>query len=494
MSLLALDLASLPPEKLSTAERFALLPEAERAEVLSMLADEAAEALRFDWQFWARPEQRPPSTLEWAIWVLLGGRGSGKTRAGSEWANEKANTDAGSIGLFVAANPRDARDVMIEGRSGVTRTGHPSRRPTYEPSKLLLTWPNGTTAHVRSAHDPDGIRGVSADWAWCDELGKWRRQQEAWDQARFAIREGRRPQTVVTTTPTSSPVVRQLLGADRTKAQPPGTIVAERPSTFRNAANLAPDFLAELLAMYEGTRLGEQELYGLLIEDVEGALWTGALIERGRITHGFERTDSGLLVPAAVTLRTVVVGVDPPGSVNTECGIVAAGADDRRPATAYVLADYSLKGTPGEWGRAVVRCYHDTGADAVVVERNYGGDMVKHTIGTVPAHEHEGRAYPPGDGVRVREVNATRGKAIRAEPVAGFYEQTPPRTRHVGRFPELEDEQRTWIVNEPGQRSPNRLDALVWAITDLLIQHAHGTGRTSGRAVANRTLPQPQIG
>lgn len=476
------------------AERFALLSPDDRAEVLAELADEAAEALRFDWQFWARPEQRPPTGLEWAIWLLNGGRGSGKTRSGAEWVNEKAAAEPGSIGLFVAATPRDARDLMIEGRSGVTKIGHPSRRPKYEPSKLLLTWPNGTEAHVRSAADPDSIRGVSADWAWLDEVGKWKRQQEAWDQSRFAIREGRRPQTIVTTTPTSSPVIRMLLGADRTKAPPPGTIVADRPSTFRNAANLAPDFLAELLAMYEGTRLGEQELYGLLIEDVEGALWTGALIERGRITAGFERTESGLLVPAGTTMRTVVVGVDPPGSVNTECGIVAAGADNRRPATAYVLADYSCKGTPGEWGRAVVRCYHDTNADAAVVERNYGGDMAMNTIATVPAHEHEGRNYPPGDSVRVREVNATRGKAVRAEPVAGFYEQSPPRVRHVGRHPELEDEQRTWIVNEPGQRSPNRLDALVWAITDLLIQHAHGTGRTSGRAIANRSMPTPQFG
>lgn len=478
------------------AERLALLPDDERADVLSQLADEAADALRFDWQFWARPEQRPPSEVErlWSIWLLIGGRGSGKTRAGAEWANEIANERPGSTGLFVAANPRDARDLMIEGRSGVTRIGHPSRRPKYEPSKLLLTWPNGTEAHVRSAHDPDGIRGVSADWAWCDEAGKWKRQQEAWDQTRFAIREGMHPQTVVTTTPTSSPVVRMLLGADRNKPQPPNTLVAERPSTFRNAANLAPEFLAELLAMYEGTRLGEQELYGLLIDDVEGALWTGALIERGRIAHGFERTETGLLVPANTVMRNVVVGVDPPGSVNTECGIVVAGADARRPPTAFVLDDYSCKGSPGEWGRAVVRAYHDWSADAVVVERNYGGDMATNTIATVAEHTHDGRTYPPGDSVRTREVTATRGKAIRAEPVAGFYEQSTPRVRHVGRHPELEDEMRTWIVNEPGQRSPNRLDALVWAITDLLIEHRHGTGRTSGAAVARQQLPTPQFG
>lgn len=464
-----LDLHQLPADQLSLAERVAALPPTERAKLLDTWDDDHLRALTYDWDFWARPDQQPPDD-PWSIWAVVGaGRGAGKTRAGAEWVRKKtrAGLRAGP-GVFIGATPADVRDLMVEGPSGILNVGAPSERPTYEPSKRLLTWPNGVVAHCRSGADPESIRGLNLGWAWCDELAKWRFVNEAWANLRFALRVGD-PQTVITTTPKPLKLLRDILARKL-----PGTAVAPRVSTYRNLANLAPAFIAEMMATHEGTRLGRQELWGELLEDVEGALWTHSMIDVDRWRGEWNETESGIYAPVLPDMRRVLIGVDPPGSVHTECGIVAVGvATDGR---AYVLADYSVKGSPGEWAKAVVRCAHDNDADVIVGERNYGGDMVKHTVATVPADD----VYPAGSSFRYADAHATRGKQVRAEPVVGLYEQH--KVVHVGTHPELEDEQTTWVPDEPGP-SPNRVDALVWAITFGMIGRPHKPGRGAARQI-----------
>lgn len=486
-----LDLRTLPPEQLSVVERLALLPEAERKGVYERLTEEQAKAMRYDWSVWARPDQLPPEG-DWRVWVLSAGRGAGKTRSGAEWVRKKGPQRR--VGMLVAANPRDARDFMLEGRSGVLTISPPGEAPKYEPSKLLLTWPNGAVAHVRSAEDPDSLRGPSLDWAWVDELTKYKYPESTWDNLRFSLREGVNPQTVITTTPRPLPLFKKIVGHGPLTTRPliKGTAIAPRISTFRNQANLAPEFLEEMIDTYLGTTLGEQELMALLVEDVEGALWKSAMIEVDRLLPEpgggrWLRNAFGFLVPGWLRFSEVAVGIDPPGSETTECGIVVAASDADTNRGGYVLDDRSTTGSPGVWAKASIRAYHDWQADFVVVERNFGGDMVENTIRTVESWEENGVLYPSGQDVRVVEVTASRGKAVRAQPIVGKYEQH--RVHHLGRFALLEAEMTTWVPDS-GQDSPNRLDALVWALTRLLLKG----GPSAIRHSAGEMLPKPALG
>jgi phage terminase large subunit-like protein len=361
------------------------------------------------------------------------------TRTGAEWV--RAEVEAGRRGkwAFVGATSADVRDVMVEGESGILRCASPWCRPHYEPSKRRLTWPNGATATMFSGDEPDQLRGPNRDGAWGDELAKWKYPQETWDNLEMVLRAGNDPRAVVTTTPRPIPVIRELL----TDAQ---TVVV-RGSTYDNAVNLAPSFLQRILTKYEGTRLGRQELHAEILEDNPAALWQRALLEQHRVLK-------------APTLTRIVVGVDPEVSSaedSAETGIVVAakGSDGH----GYVLDDCTFRGTPHQWASAAITAYHKWHANLLVAETNQGGEMVRQTIQSVDAT------------VPYKGVHASHSKQARAEPVAALYEQG--RIHHVGTFGELEDQQCQWVAGTGP--SPDRLDALVWALTELLLDE-HETG------------------
>lgn len=391
----------------------------------------------------ALPHQKPPHPGDWTLFLLLGGRGAGKTRAGAEWITRfiRERTSPARIAL-VSETYADGREVMIDGESGLARVGGRRGRPRFEPSRRRLVWPNGSVAYVFSSEDPDGLRGHQFHAAWGDELSKWRHAEETWSNLQLALRLGERPRQVVTTTPRPSALLKRLMAAS-------GTHNAHA-TTYANAKNLSRAFLDEIAAVYEGTALGRQELLGELIEDVAGALWTRKMIELSRIAapQGFH-----------AGLDRIVVAVDPPatsGENADECGIIVAGVlNGEGGPTAYVLADRSAGGlTPREWAGRAISAYHEFLADRIVVETNQGGEMAREII----------RQIDPA--VAVRDVRASRGKRLRAEPVASLYEQG--RVRHAGCFPLLEDQMATFTGE--GGKSPDRLDALVWAIADLLLR------------------------
>ena len=384
----------------------------------------------FDWSCWARPAQLAPDG-DWRIWLILAGRGFGKTRSGAEWVRQQVERNqAGRIAL-VGATAADVRDTMIEGESGLLRIFPDETRPRYEPSKRRVTFTNGAIATTYSADEPDRLRGPNHDAAWADEVAAWR-YPEAWDQLMFGLRIGDRPRAVATTTPRPPRLIRNL--ADR-----PDCVVT-RGSTYDNADNLSPAFLDEMKQRYEGTRLGRQELEAEMLLDADGALWTRDMLDDARTTT----------VP---NLRRIVVAIDPAATANAdsdETGIIVAGADDH--GHGYVLEDRSMRGSPAEWASAAITAHHVHKADRIVAEANQGGDMISHTLRTVDA------------SVPVKLVHASRGKRTRAEPVAALYEQG--RVHHAGTFPELEDQLCTWTPDGP---SPDRLDALVWALSELLV-------------------------
>ncbi len=388
------------------------------------------ESLYYTWRLWARPEQLPPAG-EWLTWLLLAGRGFGKSRTGAEWAREQARSMPGSHGALVAPTAADARDVMVKTLLACTPRWEGLR---YEPSKRALVWANGSTATVYSAEEPDRLRGPQHHWAWCDEVAAWAYAEDCWDMLQMTLRLGERPRAVVSTTPRPATLVRRLV-AD------PGTIIS-RGSTFDNAENLSESFLQSVRERYEGTRLGRQELYAEILDDVPGALWQRDLLDRLRVRE----------LPQ---MRRVVVAIDPAvtaGEESDETGIVVAGLG--KDGHAYVLSDLTCKDSPDGWARKAVRAYHLHKADRIVAERNQGGDMVEHTIRTVDKT------------VSYKSVVAKRGKYVRAEPVAALYEQA--RVHHVGAFPQLEDQQCRYVP-DGYDGSPDRVDALVWALTELML-------------------------
>lgn len=409
------------------------------ADMMQGLELAALQRLARSWALLRHPLQAPPEGT-WRNWLLMGGRGSGKTRAGAEWVHEIASAGEKSAVriALVGETLGDAREVMVDGLSGIARIAS-HKRPEVEISRRRLVWPNGAVAQMFSAEDPESLRGPQFHYAWCDEIAKWKHAEETFDMLQFSLRLGDDPRQVITTTPRPVPILKRLL-AD------PGTRLT-RLSTFGNAGNLAPGFIEALQARYGGTRLGRQELNGELIEDREDALWRRDRLEQ-------------LTVRLSEPLHRIVVGVDPPSGAGAQsvCGIVVAGLD--RLGRAVVLADCSVTGeSPASWATAVVRAFRRFEADRVVAEVNQGGEMVGALLKSVDAN------------LPVRMVRATRGKFLRAEPVAALYEQG--RVFHAARFADLEDQMCDFGPEGLSSgRSPDRLDALVWALTALLLEGA----------------------
>lgn len=454
-----------------TALALARLPEADRAAFLDSLTDEEKLDLYHRWEFWARPDQLAP-VWSWNIWLILAGRGWGKSRTGSEWVIAKAAECPGCRIALVARTAADYRDVMVEGESGILACSPPWFRPIWEPSKRRLTWPNGSTATCYSGDRPDQLRGPQHHFAWCDELAAWRYLVETWGNLQMGLRLPQyRPQVAVTTTPRPVALLKRLAKDARERR---GGVHVTGGRTRDNYANLAESF-RDLLASYEGTRLGRQELDGEILDDTENALWRYDQIEADRRTYGDVFHDDeaapefgSLKLP----MRRIVVAIDPAVSANeesNETGIIVAGLG--LDGHGYVLEDASGKYTATQWGQVAVDLYRKYAADRIVAETNQGGDLVEANIRAVG-----------GKSVAYQGVRATRGKVLRAEPVAALYERHL--IHHAGAFPELEGQLTTWT---PADTSPDRLDALVWAFTELMLGEG---GPLPGRQVPTKAAQQ----
>jgi phage terminase large subunit-like protein len=434
-------------------ELIAELPDDERE---AALRDLDPEQLKWDWSVWGRPEQTPPRDNSWDIGLALAGRGFGKTRMAAEWIRERAkDTSQGRLRfLLVARTAADVREVLVEGESGIMEISPPSERPNYQPSIRRLTWPNGNQAFCTSADEPDSLRGVQAHYSWGDEIAAWRLSPDgagmtAWDNLRFATRLGKKPQILATTTPKRVDLLYSLIK----EHEEHGNIWLTRGSSFDNSANMAPGYLQTLHNKYpDGTYQSKQELYGEMLDAVDGALWYDEMLEDGRLP----------MAPRGLPLR--VIGVDPtvaeqPGD---ECGIVvcsSTGEHDLYKREAYVLEDASIKASPQVWASAVVRMARKWGCP-VVAEVNQGGAMVRNAINAIDPT------------ITVIEVHARVGKQLRAEPIQLAYEQG--RVHHVGTQEKLEKQMTSWMPGE--NKSPDRVDALVHALTALLISPPPGFG------------------
>lgn len=406
-----------------------MLPEPERQQIIQALSPKEANALLFDWEFWAREKQLPPSG-DWLVWLIMTGRGWGKTRAAGEFVIREVKEGRAKRVALVAKTPADARDVMIEGESGLLNISPPWFKPEYEPSKRRLTWPNGAIATVYSSKEPDHLNGPQHDLAWGDEIRTWYSPQETWDMLMFGLRIGEHPRMVATTTPLPIALIKNLVKMS--------DVIVTWGSTYENRANLAPAFYSQIIQKYEGTRLGQQEIKAELLTDVPGALWK-------RIDIRYK--------PAPSMVR-VVVAIDPAmtsKASSDETGIIVAGKGID--GFAYVLADRSARVSPDSWARRAIQGFDDFKADKIIGEVNNGGDLVELTIRTVDKN------------VPYKAVHASRGKYIRAEPIAALYEQG--KVFHIQPFTELEDQMCTWFP-ESGE-SPDRMDALVWALTELML-------------------------
>lgn len=426
-------------QNLSLAEKLAALPIDQRMIALDGID---TDELLWDWHFWGRPSQFAPDT-DWLTWMILAGRGFGKTRSGAEWVrNIACGLTPETPGIarriaLVGETRSDVRKVMVEGESGILAVHPPEFKPEWIPSIRTLIWPNGCVATTYNASEPDELRGPQFDHAWCDELAKWRYVRETWDNLEFAMRLGDRPRSLITTTPRPIPLVRELLDES--------TTTATRGSMLANKSNLPDTFIKKIMKRYDGTRLGRQEIDGELVEDIDGALWPRNIIENARIRE------------VTSDLIRIVIGVDPSGSsagTGDDTGIIAVGMDDKDHF--YVLADWSLNGSPEKWASKAIACANEFQADRIIAESNYGGEMVRSVINSC------------GSNIPVKLVHASRGKVKRAEPIAALYEQG--RVHHVGGFSDLEDQMCGLVLGGeyygPG-KSPDRADALVWSLTEL---------------------------
>jgi phage terminase large subunit-like protein len=428
----------------SFAERLSGLSEKELVRLLRRFPDDELNGLMRNWDFWSRDAQREPEG-DWRVWLVMAGRGFGKTRAGAEWVRSVAENDGEARIALVAATLHEARSVMVEGPSGLLAIAPEKERPIYAPSLRRLVWRSGAQAMLYGAAEPESLRGPEHSHGWADEIAKWPGGEDAWDNLMMGMRLGVRPRIMATTTPRPVALLRRLVRES--------DVVVTRGRTVENEMNLPGSFLSAMEQGYGGTRLGRQELDGELIEEIEGALWTRDLIERRRVR-------------AAPAVKRMVIGVDPPASAHGDaCGIVAVAlcADGR----AYVVADASVSGrSPEGWARAVAEAAAAHGADRVVAEANNGGAMVESVLRAADF------------GLPVRLVHASRGKVARAEPVALLYESG--KALHCGAFPELEDEMCGLMVaggyEGPG-RSPDRADAMVWAMTELMLGSVRGEAR-----------------
>jgi phage terminase large subunit-like protein len=430
------------------------IPEEFKAALAHLSAAEA-QALLFDWLWWARANQLPPAG-NWAHWLILAGRGFGKTRIGAEmvriWIRDYTLVN------LIGATAADARDIMIEGESGILAICPRHERPLYVPSKRRLDWPNGARSLIFTADEPERLRGKQHEKLWADELASWRRP-EAFAQAMLGLRLGASPQVVITTTPKPIKLIRELIANAET--------VLTRGSTYDNLANLAPRFFDGIIRRYEGTRMGRQELNAELLEDVEGALWTSSMIDSARVRE----------VPDMVR---IVVAIDPAttsGEDADETGIVVAGRGVD--GDAYIFRDLSCRLSSNGWGGRAINAYREYGADRIVAEVNNGGDLVEDVLRVIDKN------------VSYRAVHASRGKVVRAEPISALYEQK--RVHHVGVFAELETQMCSFVPDHL-DGSPDRVDALVWALTELMLGSAgenlfeYYGGLLAERAAAGREL------
>lgn len=425
----------------------ASLPESERLEILSHLTEEQAYALQYDWNFWGRPEQLPPE--QWGkdgcfIWNLRMGRGAGKTRTGSEIFIKAIRFGGYKFPNLAGATAEDVREIMIEGESGILSCAPEDFRPEFIPSLKKLIWPNKVETHIYYGSEPNKARGPQSDYLWCDELAKWQFPEETFDNLLMGLRLGPNPLCMVTTTRRPTRFLMDL--EKRTDKQGRACTVVTRGRTQDNYKNLSPVFISTIISKYEGTRLGRQELEGCFLDDNPEALWKRADIDNNRVRQ----------IPQ---LSLVAVGVDPAvtskaGSDDTGIIVAGKGVDGR----GYVLGDYTVHDTPQKWAEAAITAYHKHKANKIVGETNNGGDLVELNIKTVDS------------SIRFESVHASRGKATRAEPISTLYEQG--KVSHFGTFPELEDQMTEWV---PGaEKSPDRVDALVWSLTALKITGSSG--------------------
>ena len=436
------------PFRAITADTIRQLPKAKVDALFKELGPVKLEELKHDWNFWARDNQLEPEGKDWNTWFINAGRGFGKTRSGVEWVRENVKRGVKRIAAVASTNS-DIERVMVKGESGFlsvcwkgdkTYAGKKMGFPEWSPTKRTLTWENGAQVQFFSAEEPERLRGPQFELAWCDETAAWNKDMDTWSMLQFCMRLGKHPRIMVTTTPKPTKLIRQIL-------KDPNTVVTTG-STFDNSANLAGTYLKAVKEQYEGTRLGRQELYAEVLEEAQGALWTTAMLDDASVKH-----------EAVPDLSRIVVALDPAITSNAESdmtGIVVAGIDVN--GVAYVLGDYTDRLSPQGWASKAIELYHQYEADRIVAEVNQGGDMVKTTI------------HGEDETIPFKAVRASRGKYARAEPISALYERGL--VKHVANPPdgsslnELETQMRTW---EPlgSIGSPDRLDALVWAITDL---------------------------
>jgi phage terminase large subunit-like protein len=435
-------------ERQSKAAKLAAFPDKWRT-FWRGISEEKQAVLKALWSFWGRPAQQIP-TVVFFIWLILAGRGWGKTATGAQFVIDSAKRNPKSRGALVGATAAEVRDTMILGDSGIIASSPPDFIPIYEPSKKRLTWPNGSYALCYTADKPNRLRGPNLAWAWCDELAAWRYPQQAWDMLMYCMRKGKDPRVCVTTTPRPIPLVRKLAkSAEKAK----NNVILTKGTTWDNFWHLSRRFFKEVIEKSKGP-LARQEIWAEIVDQIAGALCAAKLIDDNRI----EKRE----MPA---LQRIVVAVDPPGEDGEdggqadECGIVACGRD--YDGHGYTLADKSMVGPPAKWARKAYDLYLKLDADAIVVEINHGGKMCAHTIRSVI---REGEPRP-----RIIEVRASKGKTVRAEPVSALH--TEKRWHHVGEFPELEHEMTTYVPGLDPKFSPGRMDAHVWAAVELFPIH-----------------------
>lgn len=447
----------------SIAQELAELSEHERQEVLK---DVDAESLLYDWSFWARPEQMEPVEDWYQVWAVMAGRGFGKTRLGAEWVRDKAKKPNTRIAL-VARTSADARDVMVEGESGILSVDPTLTRGNYQPSNRRITWPNGSIAQTFSADVPDQIRGPQFHYAWCDEMAAWNHLPgvdgaTAWDNVQIATRLGDEQKLLVTTTPKKLPAMIDLLKREG------DDVIFTRGSTLDNAGNLKPKYLKFIMGLYKGTRLEQQELYGILLDDIDGALWDSELIHRWRVEA----------VPIGLPYKVIAVDPSMAEDPKDECGIVVAGATGQADVTnrhAFILEDASVHGSPDVWANKIVEMYEKWHCP-VIVEINQGGGLVRRMIHSI------------NKSIPVIDVRAYKGKAVRAEPVYLKYDQG--KVHHLGHLGLLEAQMCSWVPGET-KKSPDRLDALVYAVLGLIVEpdRTLRPSRMRMKSMSSHTIP-----
>jgi len=402
-------------------------------QVQNLTKEQAIKKL-FDWrsELNARPNQIAPDG-NWTTWLILAGRGFGKTRTGAEWVRERVESGLSKRIALIGKTPADVRDVMIEGESGLLNISPPYNMPTYEPSKRRLTWDNGAIAQTFSSYEPDQLRGSQFDTAWADEMASWEYPEETWDNLMFALRLGEKPQVCVTTTPRPLQLLINLRDAK--------TTVLTKGTSYDNRENLNQQFFDSILSKYKNTRLGMQEIYAEILEESDNAMWKREWLDEGRLEVG----------PG--DLERVVVAIDPAVTskkTSDETGIIVAGKDSE--GKFYVLNDSSARYTPSAWSEKAIMLFNQYQCDKIIAEVNNGGQLVEHTLRT------------QSENVPYKSVHASRGKRTRAEPIASLYEQG--KVHHVGNLERLENQLCNWEANS-GDPSPDRLDALVWALSEL---------------------------